>query len=84
MVYEGSAEEQRYLNILRREKEAFEVLIQQKGNMVVPEERDGKVEGHPDLDRDPRKANETVNSSVGSSSTRKGGGDQETLAKRKV
>ncbi|KAI7865197.1 hypothetical protein BDF14DRAFT_1828192 [Spinellus fusiger] len=36
MVYENSVEEQRYLHEIRREKEAFEQLIREKSNMVIP------------------------------------------------
>lgn len=44
--------------------------------MVIPEERDGRLEEHPDLCRDTTPANATVN-------TRKGG-MQEAPAQRKV
>ncbi|RWS01707.1 DNA repair endonuclease XPF-like protein [Dinothrombium tinctorium] len=50
-LYEGSAEEQKYLTSLRKEKLAFETLIKEKASMVVPSERDGKSEHHPDLIR---------------------------------
>lgn len=42
LFYESSVEEQRYLTTLRKENEAFEVLIGQKANMIVPRERTGK------------------------------------------
>ncbi|NP_001296586.1 DNA repair endonuclease XPF-like [Hydra vulgaris] len=42
LIYNGSVEEQRYLTNLRKEKESFELLIKQKAEMVVPEERDAK------------------------------------------
>ena len=42
LIYHESVEEQRYLTTLRKEKEAFELLIRQKAEMVVPEEREGK------------------------------------------
>jgi len=58
LVYDASAEEQAYLTTLRREKEAFEMLIREKGTMVVPEDREGRFDDHPELDRDPRKASE--------------------------
>ena len=41
--------------------------------MVVPEERDGKLEDDPNLSRDTTPANATVN-------TRKGGGPQATAS----
>lgn len=50
-MFDGSAEEQRYLTSLRKEKEAFEFLIKEKAVMVVPAERDGKCGNHPDLIR---------------------------------
>ncbi|XP_056018962.1 DNA repair endonuclease XPF-like isoform X2 [Ostrea edulis] len=69
MMYTGSVEEQRYLTTLRMEKEAFEYLIREKANMVIPEEREGKLEDDPNLSRDTTPANATVN-------TRKGGAPQ--------
>ncbi|KAI9014547.1 hypothetical protein CLU79DRAFT_766326 [Phycomyces nitens] len=36
MVYESSVEEQVYLSEIRREKEAFERMIREKSNMVIP------------------------------------------------
>nr|CAG4643819.1 EOG090X03DI [Lepidurus arcticus] len=71
LVYASSAEEQGYLTTLRREKQAFERLIKEKATMVIPEDREGRDENHPDLTRDARKANETVTSN--NALTRKGG-----------
>jgi DNA excision repair protein ERCC-4 len=51
LMFDASAEEQRYLTTLRKEKEAFEMLQQEKANMVIPEERDGKSGDNPDLIR---------------------------------
>ncbi|KAI4498440.1 hypothetical protein M0802_006375 [Mischocyttarus mexicanus] len=44
LIYGGSVEEQEYLTSLRREKEAFHILINNKKTMVVPEDQDGKSE----------------------------------------
>ncbi|GAB6022273.1 DNA repair endonuclease XPF [Chamberlinius hualienensis] len=77
LIFENSSEEQRYLNGLRREKQAFEMLIQQKGEMVIPEEREGKG----DLVRDSRKASETVNAS---NSSRRGGYEEPSSIQQKV
>lgn len=44
MQYAESVEEQAYLSDLRREKKSFEHLIQEKTNMAVPEDQDGKSE----------------------------------------
>ncbi|XP_071449641.1 DNA repair endonuclease XPF [Hetaerina americana] len=54
LMYGGSVEEQAYLTSLRKEKESFEHLIQEKASMVVPEEREGRCEdlANPELDRD--------------------------------
>ncbi|RWS25727.1 DNA repair endonuclease XPF-like protein, partial [Leptotrombidium deliense] len=46
-LYDKSAEEQKYLTSLRKEKSAFEQLIKDKASMVIPVERDGKNEHHP-------------------------------------
>ena len=51
LMFDASAEEQRYLTTLRKEKEAFEVLHRERQNMVIPEERDGKSGDNPDLIR---------------------------------
>nr|CAG4640726.1 EOG090X03DI [Eulimnadia texana] len=58
LIYDASAEEQAYLTMLRKEKEAFELLIREKATMVIPEDQDGKSGNHPDLVRDSRKASE--------------------------
>lgn len=42
LIYGGSVEEQGYLTSLRREKDAFDMLINAKAKMVVPEDQDGK------------------------------------------
>ena len=42
LMYDRSVEKQNYVNTLKREKEAFERLIESKGSMVVPEDQDGK------------------------------------------
>ncbi|CAN0312752.1 unnamed protein product [Lampetra fluviatilis] len=44
LIFGGSTEEQRYLTALRKEKEAFELLIRERASMVVPEEREGRAE----------------------------------------
>uniref|UniRef100_H2Y933 DNA repair endonuclease XPF n=1 Tax=Ciona savignyi TaxID=51511 RepID=H2Y933_CIOSA len=62
LTFQSSAEEQVYLTSLRKEKEAFHSLIQEKATMVVPKEREGKNEDDPQFDRsnkpayDPRMA----------------------------
>ncbi|XP_035780009.1 DNA repair endonuclease XPF-like [Anopheles albimanus] len=44
IIYSKTVEEQSYLTSLRREKQAFELLIDTKRTMVVPEYQDGKSE----------------------------------------
>ncbi|KAJ8962983.1 hypothetical protein NQ317_013788 [Molorchus minor] len=44
LLHADTVEEQSYLTTLRREKEAFEYLIETKSSMVVPEDQDGKTE----------------------------------------
>uniref|UniRef100_A0A8C8R519 DNA repair endonuclease XPF n=1 Tax=Pelusios castaneus TaxID=367368 RepID=A0A8C8R519_9SAUR len=70
LIYGGSTEEQRYLTVLRKEKEAFEKLIREKASMVIPEEREGRDETNFDLVRDSTSA--TV-----STDTRKAGGQEQ-------
>ncbi|XP_073218481.1 DNA repair endonuclease XPF isoform X2 [Lepidochelys kempii] len=70
LIYGGSTEEQRYLTVLRKEKEAFEKLIREKASMVIPEEREGRDETNLDLVRDSTSA--TV-----STDTRKAGGQEQ-------
>ena len=50
-MFDASAEEQRYLTNLRKEKDAFESLIREKSTMTQIAERDGKSGIHPDLER---------------------------------
>ena len=42
MVYDNSIEERKYLTQIRKEKDSFEKLIHEKGNMVVPINQDGR------------------------------------------
>uniref|UniRef100_A0A182T1M7 DNA repair endonuclease XPF n=1 Tax=Anopheles maculatus TaxID=74869 RepID=A0A182T1M7_9DIPT len=44
IIHSKTVEEQSYLTSLRREKQAFEMLIETKRTMVVPEYQDGKSE----------------------------------------
>ncbi|XP_053694518.1 DNA repair endonuclease XPF [Sabethes cyaneus] len=44
IIHSKTVEEQSYLTALRREKQAFELLIETKRTMVVPEYQDGKSE----------------------------------------
>jgi DNA excision repair protein ERCC-4 len=44
MVYDSSVQEQVYLSKLRREKEAFELLIREKGIMAIALDADGRVD----------------------------------------
>ena len=67
LIYSGSVEEQRYLTVLRKEKDAFEVLIRQKASMVIPEERDARSSVGVDMLRESA-------SSVDALNTRKAGG----------
>uniref|UniRef100_UPI00358FF26B DNA repair endonuclease XPF isoform X2 n=1 Tax=Myxine glutinosa TaxID=7769 RepID=UPI00358FF26B len=62
LMFEGSTEEQRYLTTLRKEKEAFEMLIREKASMVVPIEREGRDDTNLDLICDMRKSHATVDS----------------------
>nr|XP_033329091.1 DNA repair endonuclease XPF isoform X1 [Megalopta genalis] len=63
LIYGGSVEEQEYLTSLRREKEAFEKLINAKTTMVIPEDQDGKtddcfndtVQADPNIEENTRK-----------------------------
>ncbi|KAL4235664.1 DNA repair endonuclease XPF [Mactra antiquata] len=66
LMYTGSVEEQRYLTSVRKENETFEYLIREKATMVIPEEREGKMENDLNLARDVTPASASTN-------TRKGG-----------
>ncbi|XP_059046563.1 DNA repair endonuclease XPF isoform X2 [Achroia grisella] len=65
IVYDKTVEEQAYLTSLRREKQAFELLIETKSIMVVPSYQDGKTEEFFNLNVEDE--NDTVD-------TRKAGG----------
>nr|XP_057917292.1 DNA repair endonuclease XPF isoform X2 [Doryrhamphus excisus] len=70
LIYGGSTEEQKYLTGLSKEKKAFEHLIREKANMVIPEEREGREDTNLDLARNLEPANATTN-------TRKAGGQDQ-------
>ncbi|KAH1013455.1 hypothetical protein HUJ04_002439 [Dendroctonus ponderosae] len=74
LIHAGTVEEQAYLTTLRREKEAFEYLIETKASMVVPEDQDGKSDQCMTLQR---------GSATPEKNTRKGGQAEEP-AKRVV
>ena len=74
LFYNSSIEEQRYLTSLRLEKDAFELLIRQKADMVIPEERQAKSQAAKESLRDMSKASVSVNS-------RKSGGRDSKAAK---
>ena len=77
MMYGNSTEEQAYLSSLRKEKDAFEKLIKEKTNMVIPEHREGRERDdenfhNPDLARNlSEKASDPVMENMAKSS-RKG------------
>ncbi|XP_062999093.1 DNA repair endonuclease XPF [Elgaria multicarinata webbii] len=77
LIYGGSTEEQRYLTMLRKEKEAFEKLIREKAGMVIPEEREGRDETNLDLIRDATPANVSTD-------TRKAGGQEQKDVQQSV
>ncbi|KAI7797293.1 DNA repair endonuclease XPF [Triplophysa rosa] len=70
LIYGGSTEEQRYLTVLSKEKQAFEHLIREKASMVVPEEREGREDTNLDLARSQEPA-------TAATDTRKAGGREE-------
>lgn len=72
MMYDKSVEEQSYLTTLRKEKEAFEHLMEEKKHVGISEEREGKVGDNQDLSRDPTKASDAI-MEKDNSATRKGG-----------
>ncbi|XP_007426369.1 DNA repair endonuclease XPF [Python bivittatus] len=77
LVYGGSTEEQRYLTMLRKEKEAFEKLIREKASMVIPEEREGRDETNLDLARDSTPATVSID-------TRKAGGQHQKAVQHSI
>ncbi|KAK2583994.1 hypothetical protein KPH14_006454 [Odynerus spinipes] len=72
LIYGGSVEEQEYLTALRREKEAFHILINTKKTMIVPEDQDGKSEdcltfatqSANETQQDTRKGDQATNKNV--------------------
>ncbi|XP_041988580.1 DNA repair endonuclease XPF [Aricia agestis] len=49
LMYDKTVEEQAYLTALKREKQAFELLIQAKSVMVIPSYQDGKTDEYFDM-----------------------------------
>ena len=74
--YRSSIEEQRYLSSLRHEKDAFELVIRQKAEMVIPEERQAKSQAAKESLRDMSKPSASINS-------RKQGGREAKSSKTK-
>ncbi len=81
LMYEKSVEEQSYLTALRKEKEAFESLIRNKAEMVVPEYREGRGDDNPDLARDSAKASDAI---MENATTRRAGGQKPDEKQAKV
>lgn len=77
LIYGGSTEEQRYLTVLSKEKQAFEHLIREKASMVVPEEREGREDTNLDLVRSQEPASAATN-------TRKAGGREEVKEPHRI
>ncbi|XP_063822448.1 DNA repair endonuclease XPF [Ostrinia nubilalis] len=73
MIHDKTVEEQAYLTSLKREKQAFETLIEAKSTMVVPTYQDGKTDEYFNLN---------VEEDEESIDTRKAGG-QSTQCKEK-
>ncbi|KAL1491136.1 hypothetical protein ABEB36_011778 [Hypothenemus hampei] len=76
LIHASTVEEQAYLTALRREKEAFEYLIETKASMVVPEYQDGKSDQCVALSRG--------DGGVPERNTRKGGGENDNPQPRLV
>ncbi|XP_045534517.1 DNA repair endonuclease XPF [Papilio machaon] len=72
IIHDKTVEEQAYLTSLKREKQAFELLIETKGVMVIPSYQDGKTDEYFNLN---------VESEENVIDTRKAGG--QTLNKEK-
>jgi len=81
MLYRGSVEEQAYLTTLRREKKAFEGLIKAKGEMVVPEDREGKTGDNMYLSRGSEKASDIMMESLAKGSRKGGSGEDKKTPK---
>lgn len=75
LIYARTVEEQSYLTTLRREKQAFEHLIETKSTMTVPENQDGKNRDCEELERDEASC---------AKNTRRGGYEADSQEKRSV
>ncbi|RVE46864.1 hypothetical protein evm_008509 [Chilo suppressalis] len=72
MIHDKTAEEQAYLTSLKREKQAFELLIETKSTMVVPKYQDGKTDEYFNLN---------VEDDIETVDTRKAGGQSQLKEK---
>ncbi|KAL4715488.1 hypothetical protein ACJJTC_009114 [Scirpophaga incertulas] len=72
IMHDGTVEEQAYLTSLKREKQAFELLISTKSNMVVPTYQDGKSDEYFNLN---------IEEPIDPIDTRKAGGQNQTKEK---
>ncbi|CAG9578817.1 unnamed protein product [Danaus chrysippus] len=75
LIHDKTVEEQSYLTSLRREKQAFEMLIQAKSVMVVPSYQDGKTDEYFNLN---------VEENESAINTRKAGGQASSVAPRVI
>lgn len=73
-IFDGSAEEQRYLRNLQVEKESFEKLIAEKSKLAKVSHGDGLTDLHPDLMRGAIPLLHPDEQSAAGSSSRIGGG----------
>ncbi|KAI8422398.1 hypothetical protein MSG28_006247 [Choristoneura fumiferana] len=70
VVHDKTVEEQAYLTSLKREKQAFELLIQAKSVMVVPSYQDGKTDEYFNLnEEDDSDAVDTRKAALGGDNT---------------
>jgi len=83
LMYKGSVEEQAYLTVIRREKEAFEKLIREKGSMVIPEDREGRSYDNDLLSRDAQKPSQVLLEKQNWGS-RKGGATNTSVASKVI
>ncbi|XP_047530253.1 DNA repair endonuclease XPF [Vanessa atalanta] len=75
LVHDHTVEEQAYLTALRREKQAFELLIQAKSVMVIPSYQDGKTDEY---------FNMNVEEEVIHKDTRKAGGQTQVTKEKPI
>jgi DNA excision repair protein ERCC-4 len=72
LIYDSSVEEQKYLSVIKKEKETFQQLIYEKAHMVIPADREGRCDDNSTVKRG------SSDKPIESNNSRKAGGQKQS------